>query len=318
MKKKVSLIGAGNIGGTLAQLVSQSGIADVIMYDLNGNMAKGKALDIMQMNTLSGINSVITGSSDIKDIADSDVIVVTAGVPRRLGGTRDELISTNAKIIYSIAGDVKKHSPNAFVVVVTNPLDAMVCLFQQASGLPVEKVVGMAGMLDTARFKLFLAQEFNVSSADIGAVVLGGHGDSMVPVIGSSTISGIRINDLIKSGRSSEQKIASIIARTRVGGGEIVNLLSTGSAFYAPAMSAMQMVMPYLLGDRKMLTGSVYLNGQYGVNGLYVGVPIIIGKNGVEDIIELDLSNDEQEMFNKSVDIIRSATDIALLANRTD
>ena len=305
-RKKLSLIGAGSIGGTIAQLASNLDIADILLYDINEKIAKGKALDISQMNAISGIDSSITGSGDISDIRDSDAIIITAGVPRNPSiKTREELIGVNAKVIKGIAENVKKYSPNAFVIVVTNPVDIIVHLFSKFSGLPNNMVLGMAGVLDTCRFKFFLSKEFGVSSRDISAIVMGGHGNSMVPLLRYSTVMGIPVSELIEQGMSSQENIDRIIDRTVNGGAEMVNL--SGSAYFAPAQSCLEMVIPYLHEKKKITTASVYLDGQYGVNDLHVGVPIIIGKNGVERILELNMSSKETETFNRSISVIRES-----------
>jgi malate dehydrogenase len=302
---KISLIGAGNIGGTLAHLIAIKNLGNIVMIDVAGNVAAGKALDIEQSSVIEGSDVKIVGSNDYQEIKDSDVIIVTAGIARKPGMSRDDLMATNTSIIKTVAEAIKINAPNAFVIVITNPLDAMVFAMQKYSGLPSNKVVGMAGVLDSARMSLFLAREFNVSVNDVQACVLGGHGDSMVPLIRYSTISGIPIPDLIKMKLSSQEKIDEIIQRTRDGGAEIVKLLGNGSAFYAPATSAIAMAESYLLNKRRILPVAAYLNGEYQVSGLYIGVPAIIGANGIEKVIEIDLNEHEREMFNKSVDAVR-------------
>ncbi len=299
--KKISLIGSGQIGGTMALIAAQRQLGRVFLFDLVSGTAKGKSLDIMQAGASIGCDYFVTGSSDYKDLVDSDVVIVTAGVPRKPGMSRDDLLKINADIIKSVGQGVKKYCPNAFVIIVTNPLDAMVGLFQRETQMPANKVVGMAGILDSARFKHFLAIEFGVSVNCVNACVLGGHGDTMVPVVKYSTINGVPVLDMVKQGFSSIEKINEIVKRTANGGGEIVNLLGNGSAFYAPAFSAIQMAESYLFDLKKMLPIAAKLNGEYGINDLYIGVPAIIGQNGVEKIIELDLSDEEKSMLNKSV-----------------
>lgn len=307
MKKnpKISLIGSGNIGGTLAHLISLKELGDVVLFDVAEGVPQGKALDIMQANTLSGSDIKIKGTNDYKDIADSDAIIITAGLPRKPGMSRDDLISVNTGIMKSVAENVKKYAPNAFVIVITNPLDVMVYVMLKESGLPHNKVVGMAGVLDSARFNLFLAEEFKVSTSCVNSIVLGGHGDAMVPLTRYATVKGIAIPDLIKLGLSSNENIEKIVDRTRNGGGEIVALLKTGSAYYAPAASAVKMLESYLNDKREILTCAAYLQGEYGVNDLYVGVPVVIGKEGIEKVIELQLTAEEKDLFDKSVDSVR-------------
>lgn len=307
MKKrnKISLIGAGNIGGTLAHLIGLKNLGDVVLFDINQGSAKGKALDIEQSSVIEDFDANMSGTSDYKDIADSDVIIVTAGIPRKPGMSRDDLFATNLAIIKSVAEGIKQHAPKAFVIVVTNPLDIMVYALQKFSGLPSNKVIGMAGVLDSARFSLFLAREFNVSVEDVRAFVLGGHGDTMVPLIRYSSVAGIPVPDLIALGWSTKEKIDQIIQRTRDGGAEIVKLLGNGSAYYAPASSAVLMAESYLLDKKRILPVAACLNGEYGVNGLYIGVPTVIGKDGVEKIIEIQLNEEETVMFNHSVDAVK-------------
>ena len=304
-RNKISLIGAGNIGGTLAHLAGLKELGDIVLLDINEGAAKGKALDIEQSSSVDLFDSNIIGTKNYEDIKDSDVIIVTAGIARKPGMSRDDLIATNSKIIASVGENIKNYAPNAFVIVITNPLDAMVYLMQKATGFAKNKVVGMAGVLDSARFSLFLAREFNVSIEDVSAFVLGGHGDTMVPLIRYSTIAGIPIPDLVKMGWSTQKTIDQIIQRTRDGGAEIVKLLGNGSAFYAPAASAIAMANAYLKDKKQILPAAVYLDGQYGVNDLYIGVPAIFGKNGVEKIVEVELNKEEQEMFNDSVSAVK-------------
>ena len=308
-RNKIALVGAGNIGGTLAHLVGLKDLGDVVLLDLNAGTAKGKALDIEQSSVVDDFDSNIIGTDDYADIKDSDVVIVTAGIPRKPGMSRDDLISTNTKVIKSVGEGIKKHAPNAFVIVITNPLDAMVYVMQKVTGFDPKKVVGMAGVLDSSRLSLFLAREFNVSVEDVKSFVLGGHGDTMVPLIRYSSVSGIPVPDLIKMGWTTQEKIDQIVQRTRDGGAEIVKLLGNGSAFYAPASSAIEMAESYLKDKRKILPVAAQLNGEYQVNGLYIGVPVIIGKNGVEKIVEVTLNSDEQEMFNNSVGAVQKLVD---------
>lgn len=307
MKKrnKIALVGAGNIGGTLAHLAGLKNLGDIVVLDVNAGVAQGKALDLEQSSVVEDFDAKITGTSDYAEIAGADVVIVTAGIARKPGMSRDDLMATNTSIIKSVAEGIKKHAPDAFVIVITNPLDAMVYVMQKVSGLPANKVVGMAGVLDSARMSLFLAQEFNVSVEDVTAFVLGGHGDTMVPLIRYSTVAGIPVPDLIEMGWTSKTKIDEIVQRTRDGGAEIVKLLGTGSAFYAPASSAILMAESYLFDKRKVLPVAANLNGEYGVKDMYIGVPAIIGKNGVEKIVEIKLNSQELTMFNRSVDAVK-------------
>lgn len=302
---KISLIGAGNIGGTLAHLILLKELGEVVLFDIAEGLPQGKALDIAQSASVEKKDLKIKGTNDYADIAGSDVIIVTAGLPRMPGMSRDDLLNTNADIIKTVAANIRTYAPDAFIIVVTNPLDAMVWVMQKAGGFLPNKVVGMAGVLDSARFSHFLAEEFNVSLQDINAFVLGGHGDTMVPLVRYSTISGIPIPDLIQMGMSTQERIDAIVARTRNGGGEIVNLLKKGSAFYAPAASALAMAKSFLLNERRILPCAAYLSGEYGVNDMYVGVPAIIGSKGVESIVEVDLNSDEKAAFSKSVDAVK-------------
>lgn len=308
-RKKIALIGAGNIGGTLAFLCGLKELGDVVIYDIAEGIPQGKALDISQSLAIEGCNATIKGSNDYRDIANADVVIITAGSPRKPGMSRDDLLVINAKVMDDVGAAVKQHAPNAFVIVVTNPLDAMVSRFQQTSGLPHHRVVGMAGVLDSARFRFFVAEAMNVSIETVTAFVLGGHGDTMVPVIGASTVSGISLTMLIKMGLLSQSKLDEIIERTRNGGAEIVSLLKTGSAFYAPAAAAISMAESYLKDQRQIFPCAAYVNGKYGLNGLYVGVPIIIGSKGVEDIIEVPLTFDEKANFDKSVHAVNELMD---------
>jgi malate dehydrogenase len=304
-KNKIALVGAGNIGGTLAHLAGLKNLGDIILIDVNGEVSKGKALDIAQSSVVEGFDSHISAGNDFSLIENSDVVIVTAGIARKPGMSRDDLLATNTSIIKSVAENIKKFAPNAFVIVITNPLDAMVYVMQKISGLPKNKVVGMAGVLDSSRMSYFLAQEFNVSVDNVHSCVLGGHGDTMVPLVRYSTIAGIPIPDMIKMGYSSQQKIDEIVQRTRDGGAEIVKLLGTGSAFYAPATSAIEMAQSYLFDKRKILPVATSLQGEYGLNDLYIGVPAIIGKNGVEKVIELQLNSEEKIMFDNSVEAVK-------------
>lgn len=304
-KNKIALVGAGNIGGTLAHLAGLKNLGDIILIDVNGDVSKGKALDIAQSSVVEGFDSHISAGNDFSLIENSDVVIVTAGIARKPGMSRDDLLATNTSIIKSVAENIKKFAPHAFVIVITNPLDAMVYVMQKISGLPKNKVVGMAGVLDSSRMSYFLAQEFNVSVDNVHSCVLGGHGDTMVPLVRYSTIAGIPIPDMIKMGYSSQQKIDEIVQRTRDGGAEIVKLLGTGSAFYAPATSAIEMAQSYLFDKRKILPVATSLQGEYGISDLFIGVPAIIGKNGVEKVIELQLNSEEKIMFDNSVEAVK-------------
>ncbi len=304
-RNKIALVGAGNIGGTLAHLAGLKNLGDVIILDVNEGVAKGKALDLEQSSVVENFDANFTGTSNYADIAGADVVIVTAGIARKPGMSRDDLMATNASIIKTVAEGVKEHAPNAFVIVITNPLDAMVYVMQKVSGLPTNKVVGMAGVLDSSRMSLFLAREFGVSVENVNACVLGGHGDTMVPLIRYSSVAGIPIPDLIEMGWTTKTKIEEIVQRTRDGGAEIVKLLGTGSAFYAPATSAIAMVESYLFDRKRVLPVAAHLNGEYGVKGLYIGVPVIIGKEGVEKIVEIKLNTSELTMFNRSVEAVK-------------
>jgi malate dehydrogenase len=310
-RNKIALIGAGNIGGTLAHLIGLKELGDVVLFDVFGGVAAGKALDIMQSGPVDGFDSNMTGGSDYAAIAGSDVVIVTAGFPRTPGMSRDDLIGKNAGVIAQVAEGIKTHCPDAFVICITNPLDAMVWVMKEKSGLPANRVVGMAGVLDSSRFQLFLAQEFNVSVEDVRAFVLGGHGDTMVPLPRYSTVAGIPVPDLIKMGWTTQAKIDAIIERTANGGGEIVKLLERGSAFYAPAASAISMAEAYLKDKKRVLPCAALLTGQYGINDLYVGVPVVIGAGGVERIVEINLNETEQAAFNKSCAAVRELVEAA-------
>ncbi|MEM7197128.1 MAG: malate dehydrogenase [Pseudomonadota bacterium] len=308
-RNKVALIGAGNIGGTLAVLSSIKHFGDVVIFDIVDDMPSGKALDIAQMAAIEGFDSHVTGTNDYADITGADVVIVTAGSPRKPGMSRDDLIGINAKVIASVGSAIKTYCKDAFVICITNPLDVMVGYLQKTCGLPPNKVVGMAGVLDTARFRTFLAQEFNVSVNSVSAFVLGVHGDTMVPLVRYSTIAGIPVPDMIKMGFSTQEKIDAIVQRTRDGGAEIVGLLKTGSAFYAPASSAVAMARAYLHDTREIMPVAAHCNGEFGLKGLYVGVPAILGANGVEKIIEIELNADEKAMLNTSINAVRSLND---------
>ena len=308
-RNKIALIGAGNIGGTLAHLVGLKELGDVVLFDVFAGVAAGKALDLMQSGPVEGFDSNMVGSSDYAAIEGADVVIVTAGFPRMPGMSRDDLVAKNAGVIATVAEGIKTYAPNAFVICITNPLDAMVYILQQKSGLPAAKVVGMAGVLDSARFRTFLAHEFNVSVEDVTAFVLGGHGDTMVPLTRYSTVAGIPVPDLIKMGWSTQEKIDAICARTANGGGEIVKLLEKGSAFYAPATSAIAMADAYLKDKKRVLPVAAYLNGEYGIEDLYVGVPVVIGAGGVERIVEVEFTDSEKAAFDKSCDAVRELID---------
>ena len=308
-RNKIALIGAGNIGGTLAHLIGLKELGDVVLFDVFGGVAAGKALDLEQSGPVEGFDAVMTGGSDYAAIAGADVVIVPAGFPRQPGMSRDDLVAKNAGVIATVAEGIKTYCPGAFVIVITNPLDAMVGIMQQKSGLPHARVVGMAGVLDSARFRLFLAQEFGVSVEDVTAFVLGGHGDSMVPLVRYSTVAGIPVPDLIKMGWTTQAKIDAIVTRTANGGGEIVKLLEKGSAFYAPASSAIAMAESYLRDKKRVLPCAAWLDGQYGVKGLYVGVPVVIGAGGVERVVEIDLNAEERASFEKSCGTVRELVD---------
>ena len=309
---KISLIGAGQIGGTLAHLIGLKELADeVVLFDVSSGIAKGKALDIAQSSPVDGFHVRFSGTDDYKDIKDSDVIIITAGVPRKPGMSRDDLLGINLKIIKQVAEGIKQHAPNAFVVCITNPLDVMVMAFQKYSGLPANKVVGMAGILDSSRFKLFLSLEFNVPVKEIEAMVMGGHGDTMVPLPGFTKISGKPLLDLVKEGKITSERVEEINQRTRDGGAEIVKFLEKGSAFYAPAAAGVEMAAAYLKDEKKMVPCAAYLNGEYGIKDIYAGVPIVIGKAGVEKIEEINLDEKEKSEFLKSVDAVKKLWEAA-------
>ena len=313
MKKKISLIGAGQIGGTLAHLIGiKELVEEVILFDINSGIAKGKALDIAQSSSVDGFNVKFSGTDDYKDIKDSDVIIITAGVPRKPGMSRDDLLGINLNIIKQVANGIKNNSPNSFIICITNPLDVMVMALQKFSGLPANKIVGMAGILDSSRFKLFLSLELNVPVKEIDAIVMGGHGDTMVPMPRFTKVSGKPLLDLIKDGKISKERLDEINQRTRDGGAEIVKYLEKGSAFYAPAASGVQMAEAYLNDEKKLLPCAIQLNGEYGVKGIYAGAPTIIGKNGVEKIEEINLEGKEKDEFLKSVDAVKKLWETAI------
>ena len=307
MRKKISLIGAGQIGGTLAHLISIKELADIVLFDVMGGIAKGKALDIAQSNSIDSHDVNILGTNNYKDIKDSDVIIITAGVPRKPGMTRDDLLGTNLKIIKQVAEGIKKNSPNAFVICITNPLDVIVMAFQKYSGLPTKKVVGMAGILDSSRFKYFLSQELKVSVKNIDCLVLGGHGDTMVPMINYTKVNGKPLLEVLE-----KQKLHEIIARTRKGGAEIIKFLEKGSAFYAPAASGVEMAESYIKNLKKTLPCAAYLNGEYGAKDIYAGVPVIIGSKGIEKVVEIKLGEIEKKNFEKSVKAVRTLLETAI------
>ena len=304
-RKKIALIGAGNIGGTLAHLAAMRELGDVVLFDVVDGVPQGKALDLSQCGPIDGFDAAITGTNNYKDIAGADVIIVTAGVARKPGMSRDDLLGINLKVMKAVGEGIKANAPGAFVICITNPLDAMVWALREFSGLPHHMVVGMAGVLDSARFSHFIAEEFKVSVRDVNTFVLGGHGDTMVPVVNYSTVAGIPVPDLIKMGRTTKERIDAIVKRTRGGGGEIVALLKTGSAYYAPATSGIAMAEAYLSDQKRLLPCAAYVEGQYGLNGLYVGVPCIIGAGGVEQIIEIDLDAEAKGNLQVSVDAVK-------------
>ena len=303
-RKKLAMIGSGMIGGTLAHIAAQKELGDVVLFDIAEGIPEGKALDIAQSAPVDGYDSRLRGTQDYADIAGADVCIVTAGVARKPGMSRDDLVSINLKVMKAVGEGIAKHAPNAFVICITNPLDAMVWALQKFSGLPHNKVVGMAGILDSSRFSHFLAEEFNVSVDSVTSFVLGGHGDTMVPLTRYSTVAGIPLPDLVDMGWTTQAKLDAIVDRTRKGGGEIVSLLKTGSAYYAPAASAIQMAESYIKDKKKVLPCAAYLNGEYGVNERYVGVPIVIGEGGAERVVEVKFTGEEQAMFQHSVDAV--------------
>tara|TARA_B100001059_G_scaffold211095_1_gene225185 strand:+ start:1076 stop:2035 length:960 start_codon:yes stop_codon:yes gene_type:complete len=311
MKKKITLIGAGQIGGTLAHLIAMKELGDIVLFDVAAGIAKGKALDIAQSSPVEGFNVNLSGTDNYEDTKNSDVIIITAGVPRKPGMTRDDLLGINLKIIKQVAEGIKKTSPNAFVICITNPLDVIVMALQKYSGLPKNKVVGMAGILDSSRFIYFLSQELSVPVGKIKSFVLGGHGDSMVAMLGSTEVDGKKITDLVKDGKLTKDSLDQIVDRTKKGGAEIVKYLEKGSAFYAPAASGVEMAECYLKDLKKQLPCAVYLNGEYGTKDIYAGVPVIIGSQGVEKIVELELTTEEMANFKKSVQDVKELFDAA-------
>ena len=311
MRNKIALVGSGNIGGTLAHLAAIKELGDVTLFDIAEGIPQGKSLDLAQSGPVESFDSKMIGSNDYKDLKNSDVVIVTAGVARKPGMSRDDLVEINTKVMKQVGKGIKDNCPKAFVICITNPLDAMVGVLQRASGLPTNMVVGMAGVLDSARFRHFLAEEFDVSVSDVTAFVLGGHGDTMVPLARYSAVAGIPVPDLVKMGWSTQEKIDQIVQRTRDGGAEIVGLLKTGSAFYAPASSAIEMADSYLKDKKKLLPCAAYVDGHYNLNGLYVGVPVIIGKNGVERIVEISFTSDEKNMFDHSVSAVKQLNEVA-------
>ena len=314
-RTKIALIGAGMIGGTLAHLVGLKELGDVVLFDIAEGMPQGKSLDIAQSGAVENFDAVMKGTNSYSDIQGADVCIVTAGVPRKPGMSRDDLLSINLKVMEQVGAGIRKYAPGAFVIVITNPLDAMVWALQKACGLPHNRVVGMAGVLDTSRFRMFIAEELNVSIEDVSAFVLGGHGDDMTPLVRYSTVAGIPLTDIVKMGWMTQQRVDEIVERTRKGGGEIVALLGNGSAYYAPASSAIAMAESYLKDKKRVLPCAAFLNGEFGIKGLYVGVPVIIGSGGVERIIEIDLNTAERQMFMKSVEsvkgLVEACTEIA-------
>jgi malate dehydrogenase len=310
-RNKIALVGAGNIGGTLAHLAGLKELGDVVLFDIIEGVPQGKALDLAQSSPVVGFDARFTGANDYSALQDADVVIVTAGIPRKPGMSRDDLIEINAGVMAAVGAGIKKYCPGAFVICVTNPLDAMVWVLREKSGLPHNMVVGMAGVLDTARFRYVLAEEFKVSVEDVSAFVLGGHGDTMVPLTRYSSIAGIPLADVIKMGWSTKERVDAIVERTRNGGGEIVALLKTGSAFYAPATAAIEMAESYLRDKKRVLPCAAWLTGQYGVRDLYVGVPAVIGAGGAERIVEISLNADEQAMFDKSVAAVRGLVEVS-------
>ena len=305
-RDRIALIGSGMIGGTLAHLAGLKELGDVVLFDIAEGTPQGKALDIAQSSPVEDFDAKLTGANDYAGIEGADVCIVTAGVPRKPGMSRDDLLGINLKVMEQVGAGIKKYAPNAFVICITNPLDAMVWALQKFSGLPKSHVVGMAGVLDSSRFRYFLAEEFNVSVEDVSAMTLGGHGDDMVPMVRYSTVAGIPLPDLVKMGWTSKEKLDAIVERTRKGGGEIVGLLKTGSAYYAPAASAISMAESYLKDKKRVLPCAAHLSGQYGVKNMYVGVPTVIGAGGVERVIEIELNKSEQKMFDKSVESVQT------------
>lgn len=310
-RPKIALIGAGNIGGTLAHLVALKELGDVVVFDIVEGMPQGKALDLAQSVPVEGVTVSLKGTQDYADIAGASVVIVTAGIARKPGMSRDDLIGTNVKVMKAVGEGIKAHCPGAFVICITNPLDVMVWALREFTGQPHSMVCGMAGVLDSARFRCFLAEEFGVSVQDVTAFVLGGHGDTMVPSVRYSTVAGIPLPDLVKMGWTTQEKLDQIVQRTRDGGAEIVGLLKTGSAYYAPATSAIEMAEAFLKDKKRVLPCAAYCDGVYGLDGIYVGVPTVIGAGGIEKIVEIELSADEKGMFDNSVNAVRSLVDVA-------
>jgi malate dehydrogenase len=314
-RNKIALIGGGMIGGTLAHLIGLKELGDVVLFDIMEGLPQGKSLDIAQSGAVEGFDCNLKGTNAYADIEGANVCIVTAGVPRKPGMSRDDLVGINLKVMEQVGAGIKKYAPNAFVIVVTNPLDAMVWALQRASGLPRNMVVGMAGVLDTARFRHFLADEFKISVEDVSAFVLGGHGDDMVPLVRYSSVAGIPLPDVVRMGWIRQDRLDQIVDRTRKGGGEIVALLKTGSAYYAPAASSIAMAESFLKDKKRVLPCAAYLNGEYGVKGLYIGVPVIIGAGGVERVIEIDLNSAERAMLMKSIESVKSLVDACVKIN---
>jgi len=317
-RKKIALVGAGNIGGTLALLIGLKELGDVVLFDVVDGVPQGKGLDIAQGSAIESYDAKFVGSNDYAAIAGADVVICTAGIARKPGMSRDDLLATNCKVINAVGAAIKQHCPNAFVIVITNPLDAMVAVMRDACGLPHNRVVGMAGVLDSARFRFFLAEEFKVSVEAVTAFVLGGHGDTMVPLIRYSTVAGIPLPDLVKMGWTTKERLDKIVQRTRDGGAEIIGLLKSGSAFYAPASAAVLMAESHLKDKKRVLPCAAYLDGQYGVKGLYVGVPVVIGAGGVERVVEIALDSAEKALFDKSVSAVRGLIDEVRKIQRGD
>jgi malate dehydrogenase len=308
-RRKIALIGGGQIGGTLAHLIALKELGDAVLFDIVEGLPQGKSLDIAQAGPIEGFDARLKGANSYADIGGADVVIVTAGVPRKPGMSRDDLLGINLKVMSAVGDGIRNHAPNAFVICITNPLDAMVWALRQFSGVPHEKIIGMAGVLDSARFRHFLAEELNVSVEDVSAFVLGGHGDTMVPMPRFSTVAGIPLPELVKMGWITQERLDKLVQRTRDGGAEIVGLLKTGSAFYAPATAAVEMAQSYLRDKRRILPCAAYVNGAYGIDGLYLGVPVVIGENGVEKIVELELTPEERAALVKSADSVRGLID---------
>ncbi|HSC19121.1 MAG TPA: malate dehydrogenase [Rhizomicrobium sp.] len=308
-RKKIALIGGGQIGGTLAHLVALKELGDVVLFDIVEGLPQGKSLDIAQAGPIEGFDARLKGTNSYADIAGADVVIVTAGVPRKPGMSRDDLLGINLKVMAAVGDGIKQHAPDAFIICITNPLDAMVWALRQFSGVPHEKIIGMAGVLDSARFRHFLSEELNVSVEDVSAFVLGGHGDTMVPMPRFSTVAGIPLPELVRMGWITQERLDKLVQRTRDGGAEIVGLLKTGSAFYAPATAAIEMAQSYLRDKKRVLPCAAFVNGAYGISDLYVGVPVVIGEKGVEKIVELELTPDEREALQKSADSVRGLID---------